>query len=340
VVKKKEKEGEGKMKVKMQYAVDWATRKDIKICNVKTGKVESLPNQIDAWRKWFKKLNKRGSAKEILSTDLVLSPCEFYLEEGGGDSFKLLARKLKHKIFTIPGVEVKRERNRMGLEKDDETDALILRSMIGNGFSFRAFTESDEVTAKIYLIYKGLEKTEANLVQEKNRLFALTNQIELLSLDGFEKKLIDRQTELVKSLQNKFKTEFNLLKKIIHSTKEWTEFFEPIKGCGERTAGGIMGSIKNIGRFPHKFNLRSYGGMKKKKGNQNFCHSLKRALYFFAKGVIRQKNEEWYSLYLDMKRYYKNKHKEWTKAKLDNWATKFIETKFLDKYYNYSKNGK
>lgn len=305
----------------MRYTVDWATKKEIKVCNVETGKVKSLPNQLDAWVKWFE----------------TVKPSGFYLEEGGGDSFKLLARKLGHKVFTIPGVEVKKERDRLALDKSDTTDALVLATMVKDGFSFRPFTESDETTAKIYLIYKGLEKTEANLVQEKNRLFALTNMLELLSLDGFEKKLIDRQTELVKSLEAKFKTEFNLLKKVVHTTTDWTDFFEPIKGVGERTAGGMMGSIKNIDRFPHRFNLRSYGGMKQRKGNPNFCRPLKRALYFFAKGVIRQKNPEWYSLYLDMKNYYQDKHKDWSKGKVDSWATKFIETKFLDNYYNYCK---
>lgn len=306
---------------KMRYTVDWATRKEIKICCVKTEKVKSLPNQIEAWAKWFK----------------TVKPSEFYLEEGGGDSFKLLARKLGHKVFTIPGIEVKRQRDTMRFDKSDEMDTIVLCDMVHNGFSFRPFTESDETTAKIYLIYKGLEKTESNLVQEKNRLFALTNMLELLSLDGFEKKLIKSQEHLVKSLESKFKAEFNLLKKVVHATEAWTDFFLPIKGVGERTAGGMIGSIKNIDRFNHKFDLRSYGGMKKKKGDQNFCHPLKRALYFFAKGVIRAKNPTWYRLYLDIKIYYLEKHPDWRPGKVDSWATKFIETKFLDSYFKYCK---
>ncbi|MBA7491158.1 hypothetical protein ES702_01703 [subsurface metagenome] len=308
----------------MSYAVDWATRKEIKVCNTQTGKIKNLPNQIEQWERWLR----------------TLRPSDFYLEEGGGDSFKLLCRKLGHKVFTVPGIWVKRQREAFGLKKDDRVDVVVLSNVVKlQPTLFREFQEDDILIAKVYLVYKGLEKTERTMVQEKNRLFALQKQLELFSLDGFEKKLISRQKDLVKSFQRKFETETKLLKRVVHQCPQWKEFFEPIKGCGERTAGGMIGSIKRWDRFPNRYHLRSYAGMKKKKGDQNFKHPLKRALYFFAKGIIRIKNKFWYRLYLEMKKYYAKKHPDWKKGQVNNWAMKFIETKFLDQYYNYCKNG-
>lgn len=307
----------------MKYAVDWATRKELKVREVETEKSKSLPNNLEAWEKWLSKLKS--------ST--------FYLEEGGGDSFKLLARKLGHKVFTIPGIFIKRQRDIFELEKDDDIDALVISKVVQlQPALFREFTELEEILARIYLIFKMREKTETNLVQEKNRLFALGKSLELLSLDGYEKKIIKTQEGLVKSLKDKFEVETKLLKREVHKSSNWA-FFSCVKGCGEVAAGGVISSVRNIDRFPHRYCLRAYAGMKKKKGDQNFSHPLKRALYFFAKGIIRAKNEKWYKLYLDTKKFYAKEHSDWRKGKVDAYAIKFIQTKFLDKYYDYCKGG-
>jgi len=304
------------------YAVDWATRKEYKFCNVQTGKIKTLPNQIETWQKWLK----------------TLKPSHFYLEEGGGDSFKLLAKKLGHRVFTIPGIWVKRQREAFGLEKDDKIDAIVLSKVMKlQPELFREFIEDDILTAKVRLAYGSLENTERTMVQEKNRLIALEKRLELFSLDGFERELVERQQDVVKSFQKKFEGDTKLLKQLVHQCPEWKEIFQPIKGCGERVASGLIGYIGRPDRFPDNYHLRSYSGMKKKKGDQNFCHPLKRTLYFFAGGVIRAKNEKWYPLYLDIKKYYSEKHPDWRKGKVDNHARKFIETKFLDEVYEKMK---
>lgn len=309
----------------MNYAVDWATKKsEIPVCNCRTGKIKNLPNQIDQWEKWLK----------------TLKSSNFYLEEGGGDSFKLLARKLGHKVFTVPGIWVKRQREAFGLEKDDKVDTVVLskvKKLQPN--LFREFQEDDILTAKVYLAYKALEKTEKTMVQENLRLQALEKQLELLELDGFKKKLLNRGKNVVQSLEKRFEIDTKLLKTVVHQHPHW-EFFEGIKGVGERVAGGLIGSIRRWDRFPNKYHLRSYAGMKKKKGDQNFKHPLKRALYFFAKGIIRIKNKFWYHLYREMKKYYAKKNPDWKKGQVNNWAMKFIETKFLDEYYRYCKDGR
>ncbi len=308
----------------MQYAIDWATRKELKVCQVKTGKIKTLSNQIEAWEKWLR----------------TLKPSEFYLEEGGGDSFKLLARKLGHKVFTTPGIFIKRQRDQFGLEKDDDIDSLVISMVVKMQPNlFREFEQQDEILARIYLVFKMREKTETNLVQEKNRLFALGKSLELLQLDGYEQKIIAKQENLVKSLQDKFKVETRLLARETRKSPHWS-FFASVKGCGEVAAGGIISSVKKIDRFPHKYPLRAFAGMKKKKGDQNFSHPLKRALYFFAKGIIKAKNEKWYPLYLETKKFYTKKHPDWKKGKVDAYAMKFIETKFLDDYYEYCKDGR
>lgn len=305
------------------FALDWATKREFTVCNVKTGKTNLLSNNIEKWEKWLKSLK----------------PSKFYLEEGGGDSFKLLARKLRHKVFTVPGIVIKKQRDKYGLKKDDSTDAFMISKVAKLSPNlFREFVELDETLAKIYLIFKMREKTEKNLVIEKNRLFAIGKQLELLDLGGYDKKLIVQQKKLVKSLQEKFKRETFVLQKQVHNSLQWKEFFESIKGCGEVAAGGIMSSIKKVDRFPTQYHLRSFAGMKKLKGNQNFSHPLKRALYFFSVGVIKSKNKKWYRLYKKMKRFYAKKNPDWSKGKIDNYARKFIQTKLLDEYYDYTKD--
>ena len=70
------------------YAIDWATKKDLAI--TKDGqKVKFIPATIEGFEKFLNNLDGTES--------------QFYFEEGGGDSFKLLADRNEHKVFTIPG---------------------------------------------------------------------------------------------------------------------------------------------------------------------------------------------------------------------------------------------
>ncbi|GAI08544.1 unnamed protein product, partial [marine sediment metagenome] len=93
------------------YAIDWAVKKELRILNIKKDKLKTISSTIKEFKKFLAKIKK---------------PTNFYFEEGGGDSFKLLARRDDHRVFTIPGKRTKEYREKKRLEKNDEVDAVII----------------------------------------------------------------------------------------------------------------------------------------------------------------------------------------------------------------------
>ncbi len=313
-----------------RFAVDWAQKKDYQLCNLKTEKLASLPAKPEAWLKFFKK-----------NPD-----SEYFLEEGGAEPFKLYAFKLGSKVFTIPGIEAKRWRDELGVKKTtDQADAFYLARLAKTrSNSFRPFEKMDILTARIYIFFKSREKTESDMVQAKNRLWALKHQFEMFEPSPSEQKILEDSEKLIELLGKKFKDETRVLEKMVKEHPLWSNYLSEFKGVGPACAGGIIASIKRIERFGEdkaaKYRLRSFAGMKKKKGDQNFNHTLKSALYIFAEHVERNQNPEWRRLYDQCKEFYKNRHPDWTKGHIRNWTLRWIETKFLDQLWEFwSGNG-
>lgn len=306
------------------YGVDWAVKKELKIYNIEKGKVKSMPSTLEVFAKFLGKLKE---------------PTNFYFEEGGGDSFKLQARRAGHEVFTIPGKQIKEYRDEFGLAKSDEVDAVLIGKFAkAYPNRFYQFKELDETTARIAILFKGRKDTEETLVREKNRLFALKVRLELISLDGHKKKVIKQAEGVIKALQKKFEGNTKLLKLAVKD-HPLNSYFENIKGVGPAVAGGMISSIKRAGRFDDKGSLRHYAGMVTKKGDQGFNHDLKRALYFFCVSIIKARTPVWRELYDNMKVYYQQKHPDWKKGHINNYAMKFVETKFLDTVYKEMKKG-
>ena len=300
------------------FAIDWAVKKELRIIDMKKDKLKTIPPTIEKFKKFLAKIKK---------------PTNFYFEEGGGDSFKLLARRNDHKVFTIPGKRTKEFREEKGLEKTDEVDAVIIGLLAkSQPDEFYEFQELDEVTARISIIYKQRCDVEMTLVRVKNQLFALKNRLELINLDGYKDKIIDGKELIIEDIQKYFERQTKILEKEVKKHPVWL-YFEGIKGVGPAVAGGLIASIKRASRFPTKYGLRHYAGMITKKGNQNFNHKLKRTLFFFTEGIVKARTPEWRDLYDNMKVYYKEKHDDWSKGKVNNFAKKFVQTQFLDKVY-------
>jgi len=282
------------------------------------GKLKTIPPTIEEFKKFLAKIKK---------------PTNFYFEEGGGDSFKLLARRNDHQVFTIPGKRTKEYREEKGLEKSDEADAVVIGMLAkSRPDEFYQFQELDEVTARISIIYKQRLDVEMMMVRAKNQLFALKNRLEIINLDGYEKKVIKGKELIIKDIEKDFDRQTRILEKQVKKHPLWM-YFEGVKGVGAAVAGGLIARIKRASRFPSKYSLRHYAGMITKKGDQEFDHKLKRALYFFTEGIVKARTPEWRDLYDNMKVYYANKHQDWSKGKVDAYAKKFVQTQFLDKVY-------
>lgn len=303
------------------FSVDWAVKKELQIYDIQRDKLKSIPPTLDAFAKFLQ------SKK----------PTQFYFEEGGGDSYKLQARRVGHQVFTIPGKRIKDYRDELGLAKSDEADAVILGKFAKRyPEKFYQFQELDETVARISILFKERLDTEKTLVRTKNRLFALKLRLELISLDGHKEKVIKRKENVIKALEQEFNDQTRLLFREVKK-HPLNGYFEGIKGVGPATAAGLIATIKRASRFDDRYSLRHYAGMVKKKGNQNFSHPLKRALYFFCTAIIKNRTPFWRELYDNMKIYYKNKHSDWKKGRVNNYAMKFVETKFLDTMYKRMK---
>ena len=172
------------------FAVDWAVKKALRIYNIQKYKVKSIPPTLEAFAKFLKGIKKATN---------------FYFEEGGGDSFKLQARRAGHQVFTIPGKQIKEYRDELGLVKSDIVDAVVIgkfaKLYLGKFYQFR---ELDDITAKISIIFKGRKDTEQTKVRQKNRLWALKKRLELVSLDGHKAKIIKRAEKVIKALESDF----------------------------------------------------------------------------------------------------------------------------------------
>jgi len=303
----------------LNYAVDWATKKDLAI--TKDGKkVKFIPATIESFDKFLEGLNG--------------DKYRFYFEEGGGDSFKLLANRNNHKVFTTLGKNTEERREKLGIEKTDENDVKIIFDMAKDTPElFREYSLLDVTTAKICVLFKIRSDTEENLVRAKNRLFALDKRLELLDLGKGKDKLLEKEKATIKALTEKFKLQTNELDKLVEKHPIWESYLKDEKGIGAVVAGGLIAGIKRASKYDSKYSLRHYAGMIEKKGNQQFNHQLKRTLYFFCEGIIKNRKSKWRDVYDSRKLDYQEKHPDWTKGKIHNYTMKFVETKFLDRLY-------
>ncbi len=303
------------------YAIDWAIKKELKVYDIQKDKLKSILPTLEAFAKFL-----QGKTKT-----------QFYFEEGGGSSYKLQARRAGHEVLTIPGKQIKDYRDELGLPKSDKVDAVVLGKFAKlHPEKFYQFQELDEITARIAVVFMERRNTEETLVREKNRFFAFKKRLELISLDGYKDKLIERSEKVIKEREKLFGVQTRVLERMVKA-HPMNDYFESIKGVGPATAAGLIATIKRASRFDDRYSLRHYAGMVKKKGNQKFNHDLKRALYFFCTAIIKHRTPFWRELYDNMKVYYKGKHPNWRKGRVNNYAMKFVETKFLDSVYKKMK---
>jgi len=302
------------------YFVKWAIKKELKVFDLEHGKSKTMTPSVGEFSKFLDKAVGKNS---------------FYFEEGGGDSFKLLARRQGHQVFTLPGIRTKECREGLNLPKTDENDASAMKILIKETpEDFYEFKELDEITARISIIFKERADTEKVMVATKLRLFALKNRLELVNLGGYEEEAMEKKEAIILALEEDFGLQTKLLKIEVRKHPVWEDYLKGIKGVGPAVAGGLIAGIKRASRFNDKYALRKYAGMVTKKGNQKFNHQLKRALYHFSEEIVRQNTPIWRKLYDDMKVYYAEKHPDWKKGKVSNYAKKFIQTKFLGELYS------
>ena len=297
------------------YSIDWAVKKKFQIYNINTEELMDIFPTREAYDKFFDSLSSKYS---------------FYVEEGGGDTFKLLALKHGHKVFTISGKKVKDFRDKLELLKTDKGDVVIIGILAKEqSQEFYEYQEDDILTVKICLLSKEYTKLVKDSARKKNQLFAFKNMMELLASEKIVKKMIEKREGTIKALGKEINTIQSQLLKQIEKHPIWINYLKDVKGVGSVTAGGIIGSIRRFSRFSSRDSLRHFAGMITKKDNPSYNRQLKQALYNFTDQIIKQRHQPWRQLYDDIKIYYGERHTEWRPAKVDAYAKKFVQTKFL-----------
>jgi len=297
------------------YSIDWAIKKKFQIYNISTEKLKSIAPTREAFDKFFDKLSGKHS---------------FYTEEGGGDTFKLLALKHGHKVFTTSGKKVKDLREKLEVQKTDESDAKVIGILAKEQpQEFYEYKEDDVLTVKICLLSREYAKLVKDSTRKKNQLFAFKNKMELLASEKVVKKMIEKRKDTIKALEKEITVVNGLLFKQVKKHLFWTNYLKDIKGVGPITAAGIIGSVRRFSRFSSRDSLRHFAGMITKKGNSGYSRHLKQALYNFTEGIIKNRTQPWRKMYDDTKIYYKKKHPDWRPGKVDAYAKKFVQTEFL-----------
>ena len=297
------------------YAVDWSIKKEFKIYNIKNEKLKSILPTREAFDKFFSKL---------------LGESCFYIEEGGGNIFKLLALKNGHKVFTIVGKCVKQYREGLGWPKTDKNDVKIIAILVEKHLEkFHQYRELSTISLAISVLYKEYSKVIGDSTRKKNQLWALEQRLGLSLSNKVVKKIISKRKDTIEVLGKEVSILGTQLLKLVQKHPLWTSYLKNIKGVGPVTAAGIIGSVGRFSRFENRNSVRYFAGMMMKNKNSNYNRQLKFALYNFVEGIIKNRTQPWRDLYDEAKGEYRYRHPNWRKAKIDAYAKKYVQTKFL-----------
>lgn len=301
------------------YSVDWAVKKNFQICSIETNKLVSIPPSREAFDRFFDQLKSKHF---------------FYLEESGGDTFKLIALKNGHRVFTIPGKKVKEKREQLCISESDENSAKVIGILAKeHPEEFYKYQKLDITILKVSVLFSEYYKIVEDRTRKKNQLHAFKHKLELLTPEKEVKKVINTRKSTIKSLDKEVSAIQKQLLKLLKESPLWARYLKNIKGVGVVTAAGIIGSVKRFSRFPSKSSIRHFAGMIPKKGNYDYSRQLKQALYNFVQGIIKNKTPYWREMYDNIKVYYKEKHPDWKPGRVDAYAKKFVQTKFLYKLW-------
>jgi len=327
------------------YAIDWHTKKEIPIYDGK--KIKKIPNSPFSIAEWAKGLEKR---KHI-----------FLFEAGGGDFMKILLHRQGHTVLTMPGIHTKQFRDRIDVEKTDDTDVSLIYELytkwveetVGRAssgttvrssshpLSFYPFSELDCTISSLRLFVRRRDLVQEERIRENNRalIFNLT-----YSLTNTPKKEIDKVQELQKTRVEDYKKEEASLTKQVNrmlgTLPIWTDKWKKIKGFGPNIVGGL---IAELGRcqaqtraqvrmftsmVPREANLTESG---KRRRNSNRIRGL---LYDAVEQIIKQKTPGWNEWYYRLKEKYASLHPDWSKGKVDNYARRVLKTQLAIEFWS------
>lgn len=249
--------------------------------------------------------------------------CEVFLEEGAPKN-SILYRLLEKgcKIYLVPGVEVKKFRDELGVEKSDENDPVIIAKLwLSKPKLFRPFTKPEKEEVRFnYLMRKYLRVTK-DLARMKNR--AKAYEREFGSSEAYK--------EIIKILE---KEKQKVLKEVKPLIAKELEIAKDMKGVDIALMARLLASAhpKN---FPTLSRYLLYCGYKEwsKKHTKRYNREAHTVAWLMASNLIMKKDSKFYPLYLKIKEDLRQKYPDYTNGKIHGMAMNRLATFVLKHIY-------
>lgn len=298
-----------------------------------------------------KKIKDYRDLKGIEKSDQVDARLiyNFYVKNKG----EIASRKLRNSVpsMRLPSSKNKgrvashtlRNSNRLvrsplSENKGESAISILRNSAYQVPFPFYLFQESNAKIAEIKILFRTHEDIKKSMVREKNKLFAFNLQFKIarISDDRIDKIKIQKKTS-IEAKEKELKALKEILEKKLETFEIWNHY-KKLKGIGPIIMAGLIGELAGR-QFEDDSSLKHYSGMVAKSDHHDFNRYVKMILFQFAEQVIKQRIPGWRSLYDSMKIYYAKKHEDWKPGKVNNYAKKFIETKFLIEFWKKWREG-
>lgn len=288
----------------MKIYVDWGRTKNWFYIKDDSKVVESLP---------FENL-----------LNLVNSNTEIFLETGiPKTEFLIPLLKKGVTVNLIKADKISEKREKEGIEKSDENDALLIRDYANNN-------------GRISTILRSLEdlknfkfKFFAKKHEQLNKTISRLKNIELAYLseyggnrDNFILILEKEKISVEKTLGKIFKTEIAL--------------FDDIKGISTITISKAL-LFSNPKNFPSVTKYLKYtgfsGSVSKTKNGKRRVNSKRTPFYLMCEGIIKAKDKVWYPLYLEIKNKLKIRFPDDKPYIIDSKTKNRISTLLVKEFY-------
>lgn len=281
---------------------------------------------------------------------------------GSGDRFAYALSKkgesIGGQVFRLPPFILKERRG--DAPKDD--DHIVLATLISQSPElFYLVRPRDQQTICLQEAFKAYRDAQKARIACEQRLYQLIIGKIFLSESGmYPEGLVEDEYDRQKvsdvillSLEKEEVSRKKELFKLVHENPVWQEILEPIKGCGERIAAGLISATGDIRRFSSKSKLVKYFGVhvmqdgrfpRKRKGElANWMAEARQSLYLLGGLFNRLPDSEWGEKLRRYKQNITSRHpepevngngkKQWTKAHIHKTALWRTLTRFTENYW-------
>jgi len=269
----------------------------------------------------------------------------------------------------VPGKKINDYRESLGKEKTDEGDAKLIydfyeagaedemtksstnqlprpdeknggsarvsvkNSIQGMPPSFSLFTEQNADIAEIKILFREHEDKKKDMVREKLKKIAFKRKFEIAQVaDDRIKKMLFHKDAAIVAKEKEVELIKKELEKKVKQFNVWNNYLEIVKGVGPVIAAGLIGELGGR-EFDGDESLKHYAGMLPRNDSTNYNRYVKATLFQFVESIIKARTLIWRDLYDSMKEFYSKKHGDWRPGKIDAYAKKFVETKFLLEFW-------